>query len=138
MIINIVQKNQGQAQVGCYVQIAQMGADSSKSLDSQNYILGMKSSICKYASKDRGKDNPCSQSITYVRYIRRGRKVMRKRGYRTSSMWPGRQGFYSTFSIVPTKDGGIRPILNLKPLNVYLKKRTFQDGNSSFHNSRFK
>ena len=36
------------------------------------------------------------------------------------------QGFYSTFFIVPKKDGGIRPILNLKPLNVYLQKSQFK------------
>ena len=36
------------------------------------------------------------------------------------------QGFYSTFFTVPKKDGGIRPILNLKPLNVHLKKDHFK------------
>ena len=35
-------------------------------------------------------------------------------------------GFYSTFFIVPKKDGGHRPILNLKPLNVYLKNQHFK------------
>ncbi|MCS5551062.1 MAG: reverse transcriptase domain-containing protein, partial [Gammaproteobacteria bacterium] len=36
------------------------------------------------------------------------------------------QGFYSTFFIVPKKDGGLRPILNLKPLNVYMEKSHFK------------
>ena len=35
-------------------------------------------------------------------------------------------GFYNTFFIVPKKDGGHRPILNLKPLNVYLKNQHFK------------
>ena len=30
------------------------------------------------------------------------------------------QGFYSTFFVVPKKDGGFRPILNIKRLNTYL------------------
>ncbi|KAK3101176.1 hypothetical protein FSP39_001539 [Pinctada imbricata] len=30
------------------------------------------------------------------------------------------QGFYSTFFVVPKKDGGLRPILNLRPLNRHL------------------
>jgi hypothetical protein len=36
------------------------------------------------------------------------------------------QGFYSTFFIVPKKDGGLRPILNLKPLDVYMEKSHFK------------
>lgn len=36
------------------------------------------------------------------------------------------QGYYSTFFVVPKKDGGLRPILNLKPLNVYLQKSHFK------------
>ena len=36
------------------------------------------------------------------------------------------QGFYSTFFIVPKKDGGLRPILNLKLLNVYMEKSHFK------------
>jgi hypothetical protein len=41
---------------------------------------------------------------------------------------PGQEGqvFYSTFFIVPKKDGGLRPILNLKPLNVYMEKSHFK------------
>ena len=36
------------------------------------------------------------------------------------------RGFYSIFFTVPKKDGGIRPILNLKPLNVFLQKEHFK------------
>lgn len=35
-------------------------------------------------------------------------------------------GFYSTYFTVPKKDGGIRPILNLKPFNQFLRKRKFK------------
>ena len=36
------------------------------------------------------------------------------------------QGYYSTFFIVPKKDGGFRPILNLRELNTYLKVPHFK------------
>jgi hypothetical protein len=35
-------------------------------------------------------------------------------------------GFYSTFFLVPKKDRGLRPILNLKPLNKLIVKRSFK------------
>ena len=41
---------------------------------------------------------------------------------------PGQEleGFYSTYFVVPKKDGGVRPILNLKPLNRCLPKQRFK------------
>ena len=35
-------------------------------------------------------------------------------------------GFYSTFFLVPKKSGKMRPIINLRPLNQYLKKQHFK------------
>jgi len=35
-------------------------------------------------------------------------------------------GFYSTFFLVPKKDKGLRPILNLRPLNNLIVKRSFK------------
>lgn len=35
-------------------------------------------------------------------------------------------GFYSTFFVVPKKTGDLRPIINLKPLNRYLRKQHFK------------
>ena len=37
-----------------------------------------------------------------------------------------RDGFYSRYFTVSKKDGGLRPILNLKPFNRYIRKRTFK------------
>lgn len=35
-------------------------------------------------------------------------------------------GFYSTFFLVPKKTGDMRPVINLKPLNKYLRKQHFK------------
>ena len=37
-----------------------------------------------------------------------------------------KEGFYSTFFLTSKKDGTWRPILNLKPLNLHLRHRTFK------------
>jgi len=39
---------------------------------------------------------------------------------------PVTPGFYSTFSLVPQKDGGLKLVLNLKGLNKYLDVETFK------------
>ena len=36
------------------------------------------------------------------------------------------QGFYSTFFLVPKKTGGVRPVINLRPLNMYLRTQHFK------------
>ena len=35
-------------------------------------------------------------------------------------------GFFSLLFLVPKKKGGRRPVINLKPLNTYVKKKPFQ------------
>ena len=56
----------------------------------------------------------CTKSV----FIRRGRKLVPQ----------GQEGlgFYSTFFTVQKKGGGLRPILNLRPLNKYLKVQHFK------------
>ena len=55
-----------------------------------------------------------------IMYIRRGRKIIRKKCYRTGTPRPGRSGLLQHLFVVPKKDGGLRPILNLRQLNTHL------------------
>jgi hypothetical protein len=80
--------------------------------------------FCKQTSKVRSADNKFVKYCTYIKYFRRGKKKLLGKGA-IELVPPGQegQGFYSTFFIVPKKDGGLRPILNLKPLNVHLSTK---------------
>lgn len=48
--------------------------------------------------------------------------------YAVEPVPPGQvgQGFYSTYFVVPKKDGGLRPILNLKAFNHYMQVQKFK------------
>ena len=37
-----------------------------------------------------------------------------------------REGFFSTLFLVPKKDGKMRPVINLKALNVFVKSQHFK------------
>ena len=39
--------------------------------------------------------------------------------------------FYSTLFLVPKKNGEMRPVINLRPLNKYLVKKAFQNGHNN-------
>jgi hypothetical protein len=51
--------------------------------------------------------------------------LLNKRAIEPVPLWDEKNGFYSTFFIVPKKTGGLRPILNLKPLNKYIRTTKF-------------
>ena len=55
-----------------------------------------------------------------IMYIRRGRKIIRKNTIELVPLDQVGRGYYSTFFVVPKKDGGLRPILNLRQLNTHL------------------
>ena len=93
-----------------------MEAGNFRSLGVENSRGRVASEICKQTSKVRSADNKFVKYCTYVKYFRRELVPPGQEG----------QGFYSTFFIVPKKDGGLRPILNLKPLNVYMEKSHFK------------
>lgn len=52
--------------------------------------------------------------------------LLEKEAITEVSMSVQQAGFYSTYFLIPKKDGGLRPILDLRPLNVYLKRLPFK------------
>ncbi len=52
--------------------------------------------------------------------------ILAKRAVDTVPLADRESGFYSRYFLVPKKDGGLRPILDLRPLNRALLKRSFK------------
>ncbi len=52
--------------------------------------------------------------------------LLAKRAVEAVSLTDRESGFYSRYFLVPKKDGGLRPILNLRPLNRALSKPSFK------------
>ena len=53
-------------------------------------------------------------------------ELLRKDAIETVPINEIQAGFYSTFFLVPKKNGKMRPVLNLRPLNRYLQKNHFK------------
>ena len=64
-----------------------------RSLGVENSRGRVASKICKQTSKVRSADNKFVKYCTYVKYFRRGKKIIRKRCYRISTTRSGRPGF---------------------------------------------
>jgi hypothetical protein len=53
-------------------------------------------------------------------------KLLKKRAIELVPLGDEKDGFYSTFFLVPKKSGELRPILNLKPLNRFIHTTKFR------------
>ena len=53
-------------------------------------------------------------------------ELLRKAAIETVPFNKRNLGFYSTFYLVPEKNGKMRLVINLRPLNKYLKKEHFK------------
>ena len=69
--------------------------------------------------------NQCSCKTTKS-YKRRNKFFVRKNAIEIVPPSQIQESFYSTFFLVPKKTGGMRPVINLKLLNVYLQKQHFK------------
>ena len=78
--------------------------------------------VSNSASLYRNQTNFCE--CNKPKYFKvRGRKVI---GIEPVPFAQRQEGFYSTFFLVPKKSGELRPVLNLRPLNQYLKTKHFK------------
>ena len=73
----------------------------------------------------RDKRNTC-KCKKFTHYTAGGRKIIKKGAIEIVPWQDTHKGFYSTFFLVPKKSGGLRPVINLRPLNRYLKKQHFK------------
>ena len=85
---------------------------------------GIQTGVHRETSSIENKEN-FSFFKRYKNFTSRSKHFIRKRCNRTSTK-SRESGFYSTFFLVPKKNGKMRPIINLKPLNRYLKKTHFK------------
>ena len=84
-----------------------------------------KASVCKYSTEKRGSHNKfCKYAKEYI--LEEVQSLLEKHAIEHVPKDQEGQGYYSTFFIVPKKDGGFRPILNLRELNTYLKVPHFK------------
>ena len=127
-LISYVQLAQDQAQVGCHVQNF---VDKWKQVTSDPWVLkiveeGLRLKCVSKPPKS-GVRTTNLLNIVHMSNILEEVNTLLGKGA-IELVPPGQEGqvFYSTFFIVPKKDGGLRPILNLKPLNVYMEKSHFK------------
>lgn len=127
-MISYVQLAQDQTQVGCHVQNF---VDKWKQVTSDPWVLkiveeGLRLKFVSKPPKSGVRTTNLLNIVHMSNILEEVKKLLGKGAIELVPPGQEGQGFYSTFFIVPKKDGGLRPILNLKPLNVYMEKSHFK------------
>ena len=112
-----------------------MEAGNFRSLGVENSRGRVASKICKQTSKVRSADNKIVKYCTYVKYFRRGKKIIRKRCYRISTTRSGRPGFLQHLFHCSKKRRRSPSNINLETSQCIHGKISFQDGNTKINHS---
>ena len=121
--------------VSCTEFCRQMEAGNFRSLGVENSRGRVASKICKQTSKVRSADNKFVKYCTYVKYFRRGKKIIRKRCYRISTTRSGRPGFLQHLFHCSKKRRRSPPNIKLETSQCIHGKISFQDGNTKINHS---
>ena len=87
------------------------------------------------SSNNGNKDNQISKLCTKTMYIRRGRRLIKKVGNRSSSEGPGRSRFLQHFLHCSKEGRRSSSNFESKAVKCLSEKSTFQNGNSALNNS---
>lgn len=126
--MQIVQLKQNNAQVGCHVK---QFYQNWEQIAPDPWVLKIVSEGLRLQFQslppESGVKITCVKNISLMsNIIEEVEKLFQKGAIEYVPKGQEGRGFYSTFFTVPKKGGGIRPILNLKPLNVFLQKEHFK------------
>ena len=101
-----------------------MGKDSKRSVGSINHKRRFKTRISVNSSFFRSQRNICKCSkFTY--FTTGGKTIVRKKCDRTCPSAYSERFLFNIF-LIPKKTGDLRPVINLRSLNRYLKKQHFK------------
>ncbi|KAK3102086.1 hypothetical protein FSP39_008630 [Pinctada imbricata] len=103
-----------------------VGRNHHRSMDFRCSPTGLKTCVSKPSYTNWNKGNICSERCSKSFLLEEVESLLGKQAIELVPPGQEGQGFYSTFFLVQKKDGGYRPILNLRPLNKYLKVQHFK------------
>ena len=102
-----------------------MEIDNRRSMGNFNHQGRFKTEFSRNSSFLCVKENSCKCPKS-IYFTTGGRKIIRKRCHRTCPFSKQSKRFLLHIFLVPKKSGELRPVINLRPLNRYLRKQHFK------------
>ena len=130
-----VKTKQCPGRVSCKRVLSKLGADSSRSMGLKDCFRGITSSVSKFTPRVRGKNYLCKKYFSYVKYYRRGGKIVSKRCYRICPQRTGGPGLLQYIFHGSQKRWGNKTNFKFKTPQCFSTKGTFQNGDSTVNNS---
>ncbi|VDI03539.1 Hypothetical predicted protein [Mytilus galloprovincialis] len=103
-----------------------MGINNRRSMGTENFTRGFEIRISRNSSLDRYKTHTSVNARNLPIILAEVEDLIEKNAIEIVPQAEIHQGFYSTLFLVPKKTGDLRPVINLKPLNQYLRKQHFK------------
>lgn len=130
-----VKSKQCPGRVQCKKVLSKLGADSSRSMGFKNHFRRVTSSVSCFTPGVRGKGNLCKKYISYVRYFRRGGKIISKRCYRICPQRTRGPGVLQYLFHSSKKRWRNKANLKFKTSQCIPREGTFQNGDFTVNHS---